>query len=193
MAKKKKDRNKKLLFAGLFGVGIVTYILLRTSKDDEPGESGASSTGNRPNPTAPGRGLQNNNPLNLKYSNTPWQGKIPQSLNTDLPFEQFDNLAFGYRAGIKNLRYYNSQGVSDIDSIIQMWAPDTTGNYEAYVKQRIGLDPDKNYNLPGGFFLDKSNMWGLVQAMAEFENNPQLSESYIHNNKGAFNDAWASL
>ena len=29
------------------------------------------------------RGLRNNNPRNIRISETPWQGKIPKSLNTD--------------------------------------------------------------------------------------------------------------
>jgi hypothetical protein len=189
---KKKDDKGLLLFAGLFGVGVVTYLMLRTRKD-EPGNEGGGS-GPRPNPQAPGRGLMNNNPLNLKYSSTPWAGKIPRELNTDLPYEQFDTLAHGYRAGIKNLRFYvDNLGMTSLNAIIQKWAPDSTGTYQTYVKGQMGLDPTQDYNLGGQWLYNKGNVWSLVSAMAKFENNPATSTAYIQNNKDKFTNAWNML
>ena len=191
--RKKKDQDKKgiLVFAGLLGVGLVTFFALK-DRNNTPTES-VTDWANNPNPSAPGRGLTNNNPLNIKLTNIPWQGKRPNNLNTDGVFEQFDTLAHGYRAAIKNLRSYITQGITGMDQVIQTWAPDSTGNYQAYVKQRMGLDPNQNYNLGGGWLNNQQNTWSLVKAMAEFENNPNASANYISNNQQAFNDAWLML
>jgi len=50
------------------------------------------------------RGLRNNNPGNIRISDTPWQGKIPKAMNTDKnkAFEQFESLEYGLRALMKN-------------------------------------------------------------------------------------------
>ena len=189
MPKKKKD-NRGLIFAGLFGLGLVTYFATRNRKETT---TGATSWANNPNPSAPGRGLSNNNPLNIKLTNIPWSGKIPNTLNTDGVFEQFDTLPYGYRAAVKNLRTYVNNGITNMDQIIQTWAPDSTGNYQSYVKQRMGLNPSDSYNLGGQWLYNKQNVWSLVKAMAEFENDPSASSNYIQANQGAFNDAWAML
>lgn len=186
----KKENKKKLLIFGALGVGIVTTIALMNNKPDKtPGNPAGS--GSAPNPAAPGRGLRNNNPTNIKISTIPWLGKIPTSINTDQTFEQFSSMSYGFRAAIKNLRSYVNQGITDMDSIIQTWAPDSTGNYQTFVKNYMNLDPNKNYDLSTSFF-NKEFTGSMLSAMATFENGSG-SAAYVNSLEPEFVSAWNML
>lgn len=197
----KKENKKGLIVIGiLLGVGLVTKFLYKP-KATTPPPTGTAGSGGYPNPGAPGRGLKNNNPLNIKLSSIGWQGKIPNSLNTDGTFEQFNSLAFGYRAAIKNLRTYVNNGINDLDTIIQTWAPDSTGAYQDFVKTYIGLDPGTNYPIvnqginnydPNMSLYNKDFTGALVSAMAVFENG-QNSNNYVKGTESQFNQAWEML
>ncbi len=51
------------------------------------------------------RGLRNNNPGNIRNSDaTDWQGEIPASKKQDNSFEEFEDMAHGYRVGCPVLR-----------------------------------------------------------------------------------------
>ena len=55
------------------------------------------------------RGLRNNNPGNIRNSDaTDWQGEIPASKKQDNSFEEFEDMAHGYRALIKLLQNYRN-------------------------------------------------------------------------------------
>lgn len=73
------------------------------------------------------RGYRNNNPLNVRLSSrNNWNGKIYD--NTDGTYEQFIDMAYGYRAALITLRNYISQGYATIDNIISRWAPAADNN-----------------------------------------------------------------
>ena len=56
------------------------------------------------------RGLRNNNPGNIRNSQrTDWQGEVDESAKNDNSFEEFETIAYGYRALIK-LLFYKSLG-----------------------------------------------------------------------------------
>jgi len=70
------------------------------------------------------RGIRNNNPGNIKLSNTAWQGKVPNDQNTDGTFEQFQDMAHGIRAVYRLLiTYANKHKLRTVDEIIDRWAP----------------------------------------------------------------------
>lgn len=70
------------------------------------------------------RGIRNNNPGNIKLSNTAWQGKVPNAQNTDGTFEQFQDMAHGIRAVYRLLiTYANKHKLRTVDEIIDRWAP----------------------------------------------------------------------
>ena len=58
------------------------------------------------------RGLRNNNPGNIRMSDTTWQGKISKEFNTDTnkAFEQFESLEYGLRALMKNAYTWIQRG-----------------------------------------------------------------------------------
>lgn len=87
------------------------------------------------------RGLRNNNPFNIKISNSRWYGKLPKSKNTDGVFEQFYQLYYGLRAGARLLRnYIVRSGLHTLPQIISRFAPSSendTNEYIAFVERYI--------------------------------------------------------
>lgn len=73
------------------------------------------------------RGLRNNNPGNIRNSDaTDWQGEVPASKKQDNTFEEFEDMAHGYRALIKLLQNYRRKyGCQTIADFISRWAPRT--------------------------------------------------------------------
>lgn len=127
------------------------------------------------------RGMRNNNPGNIRVSNTAWQGKIPVGQNSDGAFEQFTTYAYGVRAMIKNLLTYYSRGLTTVRQIVSTWAPSRENNTAAYISQvaaAMGVQPDQSLT------LDKKTMQSLVLAMTAIENGrPAVSPE-------VFNYAW---
>lgn len=131
------------------------------------------------------RGMRNNNPGNIRISNTAWQGKVPVSSNTDRAFEQFKTWAYGIRAMIKNLQsYQRDRGLNNLTQIISTWAPAADNNdtaaYIAAVSMQTGLSPTATLNLK-----DQSTMRKLVTAMAKVENGRDAVTD------SQFNYAWS--
>lgn len=86
------------------------------------------------------RGLRNNNPGNIRQTDTAWQGESKE--DKDKAFEEFESMAYGYRALIKNVQGYISKGVNTIDKIITKWAPAEDNNdtkaYISTVEKMVG-------------------------------------------------------
>lgn len=173
MAKKKrskKDNNALLLLGAIVG-GFAFYQM--SQKDQKEEDNGAGSGGSGSSSGLP-RGLSNNNPLNIILTDLAWKGKIPKEQNTDGFFEQFTDPTYGYRAAIKNLRYYvDNEGRDTIRKIVELWNEGPDENYIAYVTNRTGIGATAK--IPRDFFYNADKLWPLVQAMAEFENNPKFS------------------
>jgi len=112
------------------------------------------------------RGLNNNNPGNLRKDGTTWKGEVTPSQDKD--FKQFKTRADGYRAMWVNLRSYINAGYNTIDKIISRWAPASENVTKAYivaVAKNTGLDPQKPLS-----FSDTSNIRKLVAAISQHEN-----------------------
>lgn len=90
------------------------------------------------------RGLRNNNPGNLIKGMKPFLGeKFP---STDPRFRQFETIEYGYRAGLKLLVNFISQGYNTIGKIINRWAPPVENNTNAYIQavsKKTGIDVNK--------------------------------------------------
>lgn len=130
------------------------------------------------------RGLRNNNPLNIRKSNTPWQGK--KINGTDKDFEQFVSLEYGIRAAMVNIRtYLKRDRLQNICQIIAKWAPSSDGNnVEAYInavcrKATITRAQIIKYN-------DKNTICRIVWAMAYVECGQEISFGRVCN-------AWALI
>ena len=90
------------------------------------------------------RGLRNNNPLNIRRSPSQWLGKVPYNQSTDCDFEQFTDMAYGYRAACRLIANYTKRpDCTTVQQIISRWAPMADGNnvkaYVSAVVRRTGL------------------------------------------------------
>lgn len=115
------------------------------------------------------RGIRNNNPLNIKKSNTAWQGK---TAGTDTVFETFSSAEYGIRAGAKILLTYQSKyGLNTVKDIINRFAPtieNDTNAYAQHVAQQMGISTTKAINVK-----DIDTLIPLVTAMIKHENGIQ--------------------
>ena len=123
------------------------------------------------------RGLRNNNPGNIRISETPWQGKIPKSLNTDKnkAFEQFESLEYGLRALMKNAYTWIQRGKNTLEKLITIWAPpheNHTGNYIDYVARQMQIPKNQVFKT-----LDKKFFISLAKAITEMENGIAPTQS----------------
>ncbi len=116
------------------------------------------------------RGYRNNNPLNIRISGNAWKGKIPLAQNSDGAFEQFETMAYGYRAALINIRTITRRYPDcTVQQLIRVWAPDSDGNNSAAYTSRVcsetGLQPTT--------IIEPANremMTQLVRAMSIVEN-----------------------
>lgn len=163
-------RTQSILLA-ISGAAIIGAVILRKRMKQE---TVAPSTGNRyagdgyyPNLNYASRGYRNNNPLNINISKTQWQGQITPS--GDKRFCQFQTMAYGYRAAMRNIRTYILGGTKTVEQIISKWAPaednNNTVRYISNVCNYTGFSPNTVID-----YKNKSQMTKLVSAMSLSEN-----------------------
>lgn len=109
---------------------------------------------------------RNNNPLNIRFSNTNnWAGK---GGDNGTGFEQFDTPDHGFRAGLKLMRNHINNGSDTLSSLISKWAPAGDNNnpvqYAQSVSQQTGIPVDAKLN-PN----DPQQMTAVAKAMARQE------------------------
>lgn len=125
------------------------------------------------NPVLP-RGFRNNNPGNIRISQSGWIGKVPNIQNTDGSFEQFDTMEHGVRAMYVLLRNYLDKGHNTISAIIKRYAPSTenkTEDYIRFVSSKTGILPYMT--------VYEFNLKAIIDAMIQLENGQRLSKSVI--------------
>ena len=112
------------------------------------------------------RGLDNNNPGNIRRSRVRYKGEIESN---DPQFRQFESVEWGYRAVFVLLyTYYHRHGCRTLRQMIDRYAPPSenpTSAYLKFVSQCSGVDPD--------YVLDVTNaavMVEIVSAISHFEN-----------------------
>jgi hypothetical protein len=94
------------------------------------------------------RSVRNNNPGNIRISNTPWVGKIDNP--NESSFETFATPELGVRAMTKNLYSYQNRGLSSVNDMIYTWAPPSendSAGYASRVAAAMGVDPNTPINL----------------------------------------------
>lgn len=116
------------------------------------------------------RGLRNCNPGNIRNSDaTDWKGEVVASTKKDDAFEEFVDMAHGYRALIKLLRNYRKKyGCQTISDFISRWAPRTendTGAYIAAVCKKLQVPSTYSPDVD-----DKTTMCAFAAAISEVEN-----------------------
>ncbi len=114
------------------------------------------------------RGIKNNNPGNIRQSDTDWLGE--SAIDNDLEFEEFDTPEQGIRAmAIVLKNYYFRHGLKTIREFITRWAPPTENDTEAYitaVSKEVGLEPDQPFYIV-------QYMEPMVKAIIRHENGKQ--------------------
>ena len=112
------------------------------------------------------RGINNNNPLNIRKSSVEFKGEVTPSRNKS--FKEFRTLAYGYRAAFKVLRtYYEKYHLRTIAQMVGRWAPPNENNTRAYidvVTKRSGIKADARLS------FGKEQMVRVVAAMSYVEN-----------------------
>lgn len=147
----------------------------QTTETTHPQQTSSAQSQQSTSKTGP-RGYRNNNPLNIRISNNPWQGKV--SDNTDGSFEQFVDMAHGYRAGFINMRTQINRGNNTIRKLINIWAPASDSNnpenYAKFVSSTSGIPIDAVID-PN----DATSMQKIVSAMARMENGKDANSDDI--------------
>jgi hypothetical protein len=113
------------------------------------------------------RGLNNNNPLNIRHNKDLFQGEVKQG--TDKAFKQFTDMAHGYRAAFVTLgTYLTRDGRNTIDKIVRAWAPpveNDTIKYIDCVEKWSGVRRDTVLTAKSG-----DEYVRIVAAMSQMEN-----------------------
>ena len=126
------------------------------------------------------RGIRNNNPGNIRWSNDQWKGLIPKDQANDKSFCVFRTPEYGIRAMTRILRRYTQYpgipnvGKPNIDTvreIISRWAPPNENNTEAYI-QSVAKSVGVAANSPIDVF-DSAIMLKLLKAIIAHENGQQ--------------------
>jgi len=112
------------------------------------------------------RGIRNNNPGNIRLTDIPWSGKVPNELNTDGDFEQFWEVEDGIRAMARNLRtQYQVKKKQTIEELISAWAPTTENDTGAYI-----LSVERQTGVDAGAIYPPEKIADLVRAIIRHEN-----------------------
>jgi hypothetical protein len=113
------------------------------------------------------RGIRNNNPGNIRHSDTVWYG---QALNQDDPaFVQFSDPEYGIRAIAKILLTYQRDGLNSVQGIINRWAPPSENDTDAYVQavcNGCGVASTSPIDV-------RAELPGLIKAIIQHENGEQ--------------------
>ena len=112
------------------------------------------------------RGIRNNNPGNIRYDGTSWQGAVGQD---DSSFVIFSDDTWGIRALATDLsNKINNDGLTTIREIISAYAPAADNNnvdaYVSAVSSSTGIGPDDQLS------YDTTTLHSLIRAIMDHEN-----------------------
>lgn len=179
--------NNKYIAWGITLAAVGGIVLLNRRKQTTPSliKYDMSTDKNLP------RGYRNNNPLNIRISSNAWKGKVTN--NTDGVFEQFIDMAHGYRAALATMRtYITKYGLNTVQGIIERWAPPSENNTLAYIKHVCdysGLTPDMVVNRN-----DQDTLTKMAYAMSIIENgNTEYTRMLGLPNMETINEGWRLL
>ncbi len=165
----KINKKKSVLISALLLIIGIMAIVLRPKRKHIP-NTGSDQT----------RGVRNNNPLNLRKTNTGWKHKVE---GTDTEFETFSSMMWGVRASLRNMRTHYYRGVNTIQKMISIWAPPSENNTNAYVAFIVKETGREKYK---GFEWNQDNIYPIVKAMCQIESKYDLDVN-------TFKDAWKNI
>lgn len=113
------------------------------------------------------RGVKNNNPGNIRHSDTKWQGMATDQ--NDPAFVTFSSPEWGIRAMTKILETYQWDGLTTVAQAIDRWAPPSENDTSAYI-DAVCAEANCKPNDPVRF---TDIMPQLVKAIIQHENGEQ--------------------
>lgn len=148
--------------------GLIIWILWRYY--NAPKSVSGDTTGDNVGDSRP-RGIQNNNPGNLKSDTTAWAGKTGSDSKGFVVFE--DGGANGpayyglHAAGETALNYQKEDGINTLNDFGLRWAPPSDNNgasdYGNELASQLDVDPEATFNV-------QDNLWQLLKAICRNEN-----------------------
>ena len=148
--------------------------ILTTNNNQLPSNFQNWNGGNNYLSNAP-RGIRNNNPGNLIYTNIKWNGKLPKEQNKDRRFEMFIAPVYGVRAMIKDLKNdMENKGKVTVPALIEEYAPRFENNTDAYINT---VCRDLKVNKTSKLLPTKNTLRLLVLSIAKVENGG----NYVNN------------
>ena len=133
------------------------------------------------------RGIRNNNPGNIIINNTPWEGLVPLSQNTDGKFQQFKTLEHGLRALMTNARtYILKYGANTIEKLMSKWAPpheNDTKKYSNFIATQLNISPTQTLtktDLTQKFFITIAKAIAQMECAPDHVLIPQSSYEKAH-------------
>lgn len=138
------------------------------------------------------RCIRNNNPLNIRRGTARWKGMSKRGDDED--FEQFETMAYGWRAAFILLgrTYYEKYHLNTIQKIISRWAPaceNKTDAYMMYVSINVGInecDPLPSPKLAPAIWMRIAWAMFEVEAGRKAANEPSNKELFFQSMKEGF-------
>lgn len=138
------------------------------------------------------RCIRNNNPLNIRRGTARWKGMSKREDDED--FEQFETMAYGWRAAFILLgrTYYEKYHLNTIQKIISRWAPaceNKTDAYMMYVAINVGInecDPLPSPKLAPAIWMRIAWAMFEVEAGRKAANDPSNRELFFQSMKEGF-------
>lgn len=113
------------------------------------------------------RGLDNNNPGNIRLSQVRYRGEVRPS--RDPEFREFESMEWGYRALFVLLDTYRIRhGINTLRGMINRWAPPSENDTPAYLRTAVrmtGFDPDTPLDT-----RSRATMIPVAKAISRVEN-----------------------
>lgn len=113
------------------------------------------------------RGIRNNNPGNLIFTNINWTGKLPKEQNKDRRFEMFIAPEYGIRAMIKDIKNDLEKGKNTVPALMTEYAPRFENNTDAYIQT---VCKDLKVSATAKLLPTKNTLRLLVHSISRVEN-----------------------
>lgn len=115
------------------------------------------------------RGIRNNNPGNIRLSETKWQGQ--RSSQSDADFVEFTQGVYGLRALMRLLLIYHVKyGLDTVQSLLYRYAPPHENATDRYIFDVAGRLKVKRTDVID--LRNKAVLTGLARAIVRHENGP---------------------
>lgn len=111
------------------------------------------------------RGVNNNNPGNIRQTTIPWQGKTP---GNDKSFETFDTAHNGIRALAKNTLTHFNRGADTVKKLVDKHAPPSENPTNAFIDRvanDMNVKPDQKLDMH-----NKGMLKSYVESVIKQEN-----------------------